>query len=58
MSNILMCGTEPIGQVCDIPATDISYDNTTSGITADDVQSAIDELNDNKFSMGGGYFKR
>lgn len=27
-----------------IPATKISYDNTTSGLTADDAQEAIDEL--------------
>ena len=27
-----------------IPATKISYDNTNSGLTADDVQEAIDEL--------------
>ena len=54
MSNILMCGNNPIGQVCDIPATDISYDNTSSGLTADDVQAAIDEINTNKLSMGGG----
>lgn len=27
-------------------AADVSYDNTTSGLTADDVQEAIDEVND------------
>lgn len=26
-------------------ATDVAYDNTTSGLTADDVQEAIDEVN-------------
>lgn len=26
------------------PAADVTYDNTTSGLTADDVQEAIDEL--------------
>lgn len=33
------------------PATDITYDNTTSGLTADDVQAAIDEL---AAAPGGG----
>ena len=27
-----------------IPATKISYDNTTSGLTADDIQEAVDEV--------------
>lgn len=27
-------------------ATDVAYDNTTSGLTADDVQEAIDEVDD------------
>ena len=27
-----------------IPASDVSYDNTQSGLTATDIQSAIDEL--------------
>ena len=27
-----------------IPATKISYDNTASGLTADDIQEAVDEL--------------
>lgn len=31
-----------------IPATKISYDNTTSGLTADDIQGAIDEIADIK----------
>lgn len=37
-------------------ADDVSYDNTSSGITADNVQSAIDELNSNKqnITIGGG----
>lgn len=38
VNNALMNITNP-------PAEDISYDNTTSGLTADDVQSAIDETN-------------
>ena len=54
MSNILMCGTNPIGQVSDMTASNISYNNTSSGLTASDVQDAIYELNFNKFSMGGG----
>lgn len=29
----------------DVDADDVSYDNTSSGLTADDVQAAIDELN-------------
>lgn len=29
-----------------IPATKISYNNTTSGLTADDIQEAVDELAD------------
>lgn len=32
----------------DVSASDVSYDNTTSGLTADDVQEAIDELADEK----------
>lgn len=32
------------GEAQPIPATRISYDNTDSGLTADDVQSAIDEV--------------
>ena len=27
-----------------IPASDVTYDNTASGLTATDIQSAIDEL--------------
>ena len=27
-----------------IPASDVTYDNTQSGLTATDIQSAIDEL--------------
>ena len=29
------------------PAEDVSYDNTDSGLTADDVQAALDEIADN-----------
>lgn len=32
------------GEAQPIPATRISYDNTDSGLTADDVQDAIDEV--------------
>ena len=53
MSNILMCGTDPVGQVSDMTASNISYNNTSSGLTADNVQEAIDELNENKVSKSG-----
>ena len=36
--------TEYGGNGAPIPANRISYDNTESGMTADDVQDAIDEL--------------
>ena len=29
-----------------LPASEVGYDNTTSGLTADDSQAAIDEVND------------
>ena len=45
MSNILMCGNNPIGQVSDLNAASILYNNTSSGLTAADVQAAIDEIN-------------
>ena len=32
------------GSTPSIPASDVTYDNTTSGLTADDVQAAIDEV--------------
>lgn len=32
------------GTTPSIPASDVTYDNTTSGLTADDVQEAIDEV--------------
>ena len=35
------------GNLTNLDASDIPYDNTTSGMTADDIQSAIDELNSN-----------
>jgi hypothetical protein len=35
-----------------INAADISYDNATSGLTADEVQGAIDELENNKVTIG------
>ena len=53
MSNILMCGSNPIGQVSDLNASNISYNNTSSGLTASDVQAAIDEIN----LLGGGELK-
>lgn len=39
----------------DIPtdASDVTYDNTQSGLTATNVQDAIDEVNDNKVSKSG-----
>lgn len=39
------------GEAQPIPATRISYDNTDSGLTADDVQDAIDEIAEKKFRM-------
>ena len=44
MSNILMCGTDPVGQVCDIPAENINY--TTLNEQESDVQSELDKIND------------
>lgn len=38
------------------PASDIFYDNTTSGLTAFDVKSAIDELNSEKANLTGATF--
>lgn len=35
-------------------AKDVSYSNTTSGLTADDVQEAIDELASEKLDLAGG----
>lgn len=35
------------------PAELIGYDNTSSGLTADEVQDAIDEVNDSKVSKSG-----
>ena len=34
-----------IGSGAGVAAADVTYDNTTSGLTADDVQEAIDEVN-------------
>ena len=39
------------GEAQPIPATRIGYDNTDSGLTADDVQGAIDEIAEKKFRM-------
>ena len=36
-----------VSSVTDIQASEVSYDNTTSGLTASDVQAAIDELDTN-----------
>ena len=38
-------------------AADVSYDNTTSGLTADDVQEALDELAANNIRYYGGYIQ-
>lgn len=38
----------------EVDAADVSYDNTTSGLTADDVQDAIDELNTKIENIPGG----
>lgn len=35
-------------------ADDVSYDNTTSGLTATDVQDALDELKDEKYEKPSG----
>lgn len=40
--------TRVAGNVASADAEDISYDNTNSGLTADDVQDAIDEVVGNK----------
>lgn len=32
------------GSTISVPASDVTYDNTTSGLTADDVQEALDEI--------------
>lgn len=37
-------------------AADVAYDNTDSGLTASDVQAAIDELAESGGGGGGGYF--
>ena len=37
-----------------LSADEISYDNTDSGLTATEVQSAIDEINNSKFDKSGG----
>lgn len=42
------------GGEVEIPASDIAYDNTDSGLTAADVQDAIDELADEKLDATGG----
>lgn len=38
----------------EVAAAEVSYDNTTSGLTADDVQEAIDELNTKIENIPGG----
>lgn len=38
-------------------ADDISYDNTTSGLTADDVQEALDEIDGNVDTLSGKVYK-
>jgi len=37
---------DPNGSLLDLSAINVTYDNTTSGMTAEDVQAAIDELNE------------
>ena len=53
MSNILMCGNEPLG-LLQGNASDISFDNSGGGILSDNVQDAIEEINDKKFNKSGG----
>ena len=38
MSNILMCGTDPVGQVCDITADNVEY---SSGVSVKDKLDTI-----------------
>lgn len=40
-----------------IAASDVTYDNTTSGLTADDVQEAIDEVDGNLDTLSGKVYK-
>lgn len=39
----------PAGGSGSVTAAEVSYDNTSSGMTADDVQEAVDELNTKKY---------
>lgn len=50
--NELKADIDAIAPSGDLEAEDVAYDNTTSGLTADDVQSAIDEINA-KIPQGG-----
>ena len=55
MSNILMCGNEPLG-LLQGNASDISFDNSGGGLLSDNVQDAIEELDgkiDSKVSKSG-----
>ena len=40
-----------------ITASDVMYDNTTSGLTADDVQEALDEIDGNVDTLSGKVYK-
>lgn len=50
--NELKADIDAIAPSGDVQADDVSYDNTSSGLTATDVQSAIDEIN-GKIPQGG-----
>lgn len=52
MADILMYGSEQIGVAGPADASELPYDNTTSGLTADNVQDAVDELEE-KLTLGG-----
>ena len=41
---ILLCGTISVIAATYFPSTDVTYDNTESGLSSTDVQGAIDEL--------------
>ena len=44
---------DSLGYITGRTASDVAYDNTTSGLTADDVQEAIDELSAEKIDKSG-----
>ena len=54
MSNILMCGNEPLG-LLQGNASDIVFDNSGGGgILSNNVQDVIEEINNKKFDKSGG----